>query len=74
MSREANIKSRGRVAMKRFQANIWFSEKWRSYPRVRYYEAEREKDVTTMVQKEFHNYTELLIMEVLARPQEAWNL
>jgi len=33
--------------MKRFSVNIWFLEKWRSYPRVRYYEAEREKDVTT---------------------------
>jgi len=59
--------------MKHFQANIWFVEKWRSYPRVKYYEAEIKKEVTAMIKKEFPNYKELLIMEVLFHPHEARN-
>lgn len=59
--------------MKHFQANIWFVEKWRSYPRVKYYEAEKKNEVTTMVKKEFPNNKALLIMEVLAYPHEARN-
>ena len=59
--------------MKQFQANIWFAEKWRSYPRVKYYEAERKKEVTAMVKKEFPNYKELLIMEALFHPHEVRN-
>jgi hypothetical protein len=60
--------------MKHFQVNIWFLDKWRSHPRVKYYEAERENDVAVMVKKEFPNYKELLIMEVLTNPHRAKNL
>jgi len=59
--------------MKHFQANIWFVEKWRSYPRVKYFEAKKKMEVANMVKKEFPDYKELLIMEILAHPHEARN-
>jgi hypothetical protein len=49
--------------MKYFQANIWWTEKGRSYPRVKYYEAETKKEVVTMIKKECKNYREILIIE-----------
>ena len=49
--------------MKHFQANIWWAEKGRSYPRVKYYEAETKKEVVIMIKKEFKNYREILIIE-----------
>jgi hypothetical protein len=57
--------------IRRYQVNIWFVEKWRKYPRVKYYEAETKKEVTTKVKEEFPNYKELLIMEVPTHPHEA---
>lgn len=57
--------------IKHYQVNIWFVEKWREYPRVRYYEAETKKEVAAKVKEEFPNYKELLIMEVLTYPHEA---
>jgi hypothetical protein len=49
---------------KRFQVNIWFLEKWRSYPRVTYYEAETKQQVMGIINKEFPKYNDLLIMEI----------
>jgi hypothetical protein len=52
--------------MKRFRAIIWFVEKWREYPRIKYYEADTEKEVTAKVREDFPNYSELLIVRVRA--------
>ena len=52
--------------MKRYRALIWFVEKWREYPRIKYYEAETKKEVTAKVREDFLNYRELLIMRVRA--------
>lgn len=57
--------------IKHYQVNIWFVEKWREYPRVKYYEAENKKEVTAMVKEEFPDSTELLVMEVTNPPREA---
>jgi len=57
--------------IKHYQVNIWFVEKWLEYLRVKYYEAETKKEVTTKVKEEFPNYKELLIMEVLTHLHEA---
>ena len=56
---------------KHYQANIWFKEKWREYPRVKYYDAETKKEVTAMVKGEFPDCTELLVMEHRNPPREA---
>lgn len=52
--------------MKRYRAIIWFVEKWREYPRIKYYEAETKKEVTAKVREDFPNYSELLIVRVRA--------
>ena len=59
--------------IKHYQGNIWFVEKWREYPGVKYYEAKIKKEVTAKVKEEFPNYKELLIMEVPTHPHEAWH-
>ena len=48
--------------MKRYRAIIWFVEKWREYPRIKYYEAETKKEITDKVREDFPNYRELLIV------------
>ena len=53
--------------MKRYRAIIWFVEKWREYPRIKYYEAETKKEVTPKVREDFPNYRELLIVRAAAR-------
>jgi hypothetical protein len=69
------MKTREDDAMKKhYQANIWFKEKWREYPRVKYYEAETKKEVTAMVKEEFPDCTELLVMEVINPPREERHL
>ena len=50
--------------MKRYRAIIWFVEKWRDYPQIKYYEAETKKEVTAKVREDFPNYRELLIVRV----------
>ncbi|MCW3978766.1 MAG: hypothetical protein NWF12_03370 [Candidatus Bathyarchaeota archaeon] len=50
--------------MKRYRAIIWLVEKWREYPRIKYYEAEAKKEVTAKVREDFPNYRELLIVRV----------
>jgi hypothetical protein len=57
--------------IKRYQVNIWFVEKGREYPRVKYYEAETKKEVTAMVKEEFPDCEEFLVMETLTPPREA---
>jgi hypothetical protein len=54
--------------MKRYRAIIWFVEKWREYPRIEYYEAETEKEVTAKVREDFPDYRELLIVRAAAIP------
>ena len=50
---------------KHYQVNIWFAEKRRAYPRVKYYKAETTKEVNAKVKEEFPNCKEFLVMEVL---------
>jgi len=50
--------------MKRYRVIIWFVEKWREYPRIKYYEVETKKEVTAKVREDFPNYRELLIVRV----------
>ena len=57
--------------IKRYQVNIWFVEKWREYPRVKYYEAENKQEVTAKVNEEFPDCKEFLVMETLTPPSEA---
>jgi len=52
--------------MKRYRAIIWFVEKWREHPLIKYYEAETKKEVIVKVRKDFPNYRELLIVHVRA--------
>jgi hypothetical protein len=54
--------------MKRYRAIIWFVEKWREYPRIKYYEAETKSEVSTKVKEDFPNYRELLIVRAAAIP------
>jgi len=54
------------ITMKRYRAIIWFVEKWREYPRIKYYEAETKKEVTAKVREDFPNYRELLIVRMRA--------
>ena len=51
--------------IKHYQFNIWFAEKWRAHPRVKYYAAETTKEVTTKVKEKFPNCKEFLVMEAL---------
>lgn len=57
--------------IKHYQVNIWFMEKWREYPRVKYYEAEDKEEVSVKVNEEFPNHQELLIKEVRIHPHES---
>jgi len=57
--------------IKHYWVNICFVEKWREYPRVKYYEAETKKEIAAKVKEEFPNYKDFLIMEVLTHPHEA---
>ena len=50
--------------IKHYQVNIWFAEKWRAHPHVKYYESETTKEVTAKVKEEFPNCKEFLVMEV----------
>jgi len=39
--------------IKHYQGNIWFVEKWREYPLVKYYETETKKEVTLRLMRNF---------------------
>lgn len=55
------------VNMKRYRVLIWFVEKWRAHPLVKYYEAETTKEVADKVKQEFPNNKEFLIVDVSDR-------